>query len=96
MAAYLIADVEITDPAAYEGYRPLAGAAVEKYGGKFLARGGSATPAEGGWAPKRLVIVEFPSMEKLKAFYNSPEYAKARAIRQKASKSRLIFVEGVP
>ena len=95
MAAYIVADIEITDPAAYETYRPLAGAAVEKHGGRFLARGGSATPAEGGWAPKRLVILEFPSMEKLKTFYNSPEYQKALAIRQKASKGRLIFVEGV-
>jgi uncharacterized protein (DUF1330 family) len=95
MAAYIIADIDITDPAAYEGYRPLAGAAVEKYGGRFLARGGKVEPAEGGWVPKRLVILEFPSMEKLKAFYTSPEYRKAIAIRQKASKGRLIFVEGV-
>lgn len=95
MPAYIVADVDIHDPATYEGYRPLAGAAVEKYGGRFLARGGSATPAEGGWAPRRLVIVEFPSMEKLKAFYHSPEYQKALAIRQKAARSRLIFVEGV-
>lgn len=95
MAAYLIADIEVTDPATYEGYRPLAGAAVEKYGGRFLARGGKVEPAEGGWAPKRLVILEFPSMEKLKAFYHSPEYQKALAIRQKASKGRLVFVEGL-
>jgi len=95
MAAYIIADIEITDPAAYEGYRPLAGAAVEKYGGRFLARGGKVESAEGGWAPKRVVILEFPSMEKLKTFYNSPEYQKALAIRLKASKGRLVFVEGL-
>ena len=95
MAAYIIADIEITDPKAYEGYRPMAGAAVEKYGGKFLARGGKVESAEGGWAPKRLVILEFPSMEKLKAFYNSPEYQKAIKVRQSASKGRLVFVEGL-
>jgi uncharacterized protein (DUF1330 family) len=95
MAAYIIADIEITDPKTYEIYRPLAGAAVEKYGGKFLTRGGKVEPAEGGWVPKRFVMLEFPSMEKLKTFYNSPDYQKALAVRQKASKGRLIFVEGV-
>jgi uncharacterized protein (DUF1330 family) len=94
MAAYIIADIEITDPRTYEGYRPMAGAAVEKYGGRFLARGGKVEPAEGGWAPKRLVILKFPSMEKLKTFYNSPEYQKALAIRLKASNGKVIFVEG--
>jgi uncharacterized protein (DUF1330 family) len=94
MAAYIVADIEITDAAAYEGYRQLAGAAVEKYGGRFLVRGGKTEAAEGGWAPKRLVILEFPSMEKLKTFYNSPEYQKALAIRLKASRGKLIFVEG--
>ena len=95
MAAYIVADIDITDPAAYEGYKPLASAAIEKYGAKILVRGGKVEPAEGGWEPKRLVILEFPSMDKLKAFYTSPEYRKAIAIRQKASKGRLIFVEGV-
>ena len=95
MAAYIIADVEITDPAAYEGYKPLASAALEKYGARILVRGGAVEPAEGGWAPKRLVILEFPSMAALKRFYDSPEYVKARAIRQKASKSKLIFAEGI-
>ena len=95
MAAYIIADVEITDPAAYEGYKPLASAALEKYGARILVRGGAVEPAEGGWSPKRLVILEFPSMSALKRFYDSPEYVKARAIRQKASKSKLIFAEGI-
>lgn len=95
MAAYVIADIDITDPAAYEGYKPLASAAIEKYGAKILARGGAVEAAEGGWSPKRLVILEFPSMAQLRRFYDSPEYVKARAIRQKASHSRLIFVEGI-
>ena len=94
MAAYAVAEIDITDPAAYEGYRPLAAAAVEKYGGRFLVRGGRTETVEGGWAPKRIVILEFPSMEKLRAFYGSPEYQKALAIRLKASTGRLIFVEG--
>ena len=95
MAAYIVADIDITDPAAYEGYKPLASAALEKYGAKILVRGGKLEAAEGGWSPKRFVIIEFPSMQKLRAFYDSPEYVKARAVRQKASHSKLIFVESV-
>ena len=95
MAAYLIAEIEITDAAAYEGYKPLASAALENYGAKILVRGGAVESKEGGWAPKRVVVLEFASMAQLRRFYDSPEYTRARAIRQKASRSKLIFVEGV-
>lgn len=95
MAAYIVAEIEITDPAAYENYKPLASAALEKYGARILVRGGAIEPKEGGWAPKRLVVLEFPSMADVRRFYDSPEYAKARVIRQKASRSKLLFVEGV-
>ena len=95
MSAYIVADIDITEPALYEQYKPLASAAIEKYGAKPLARGGEVETAEGSWKPKRFVILEFASMEALRRFYDSPEYKKARAIRQKASKSNLIFVKGV-
>ena len=95
MSAYIVADIDITDPGLYEQYKPLASAAIEKYGAKPLARGGEVETAEGSWKPKRFVILEFASMEALRRFYDSPEYKKARAIRQKASKSNLIFVKGV-
>lgn len=95
MSAYIVADIDITDPQAYEQYKPLASAAIEKYGAKPLVRGGDVETAEGDWKPKRFVILEFPSMEQLRKFYDSPEYVKARAIRQQASKSNLIFVKGV-
>ena len=95
MSAYIIADIDITDPGLYEQYKPLASAAIEKYGAKPLVRGGEVETAEGGWKPKRFVILEFPTMEQLRKFYDSPEYVKARAIRQKASKSNVIFVKGV-
>lgn len=95
MAAYIVAEIEITDPAAYENYKPLASAALEKYGARILVRGGAIEPKEGGWAPKRLVVLEFPSMADVRRFYDSPEYAKARVIRQEASRSKLLFVEGV-
>ena len=96
MPAYLIAEVEVTDPAAYEGYKKLTPAAIAAYGGKFIVRGGAVEGKEGGWNPSRLVVVEFSSMEQAKKFYDSPEYAPALAIRKAASKSRLILADGLP
>lgn len=95
MAAYLIGDIEVTDPAAYDEYRKMVSDPVAKYGGRFIVRGGTVVPKEGGWTPKRIVVLEFPSLERAKAFYDSPEYAAALALRLKATNSRLILVEGV-
>lgn len=95
MAAYVIANVEVTDPAAYEEYRKLVPATIEKYRGKYLARGGATEVKEGDWTPARFVILEFPSMDQARRWYDSPEYAPALAIRKRASKSRLIFAEGL-
>ena len=95
MPAYLIAEIEVTDPAAYEDYRKLTPAAIARYGGRFLVRGGKVETREGGWSPQRLIVVEFPSLEQARAFYDSPEYAPALAIRKRAARSRLLFVEGV-
>ncbi len=95
MPAYLIAEVEVTDPAAYEGYKLLTPGAIAAYGGKFIVRGGAVESKEGGWQPSRLVVVEFASMEQAKKFYDSPEYAPALAIRKAASRSRLVLADGV-
>ena len=95
MAAYLVAEVEITDPAAYEEYRKQVPAIIAQYGGKYLARGGKVETKEGGWTPQRFVILEFPSMDQARRFYDSGEYAPVLAIRKKASKSKLILVEGL-
>ena len=95
MSAYIVADIDITDPQLYEQYKPLASAAIDKYGARPLVRGGEVEAAEGSWKPNRFVILEFPTMEQLRKFYDSPEYVKARSIRQKASNSKLIFVKGV-
>ena len=95
MAAYVIAEVEVTDSTAYEAYRKLVPATVAQYGGKFLVRGGATETKEGGWAPARLVILEFASMEQARRWYDSPEYAPALAIRKRAAKSKLIFAEGL-
>jgi uncharacterized protein (DUF1330 family) len=96
MAAYVIAEVEVTDPATYETYRKLVPPTLEKYGGRFLVRGGAVESKEGGWEPKRLVVLEFASMEQARKWYASPEYAPALALRLKAARSRLLLVEGAP
>ena len=94
MAAYLMGEIEVTDPAGYEDYRKQVLAVVTKYGGRFIVRGGTVEPLEGGWSPKRVVALEFPSMQQARNFYRSPEYAPLIALRQKASRGKLILVEG--
>jgi uncharacterized protein (DUF1330 family) len=94
MAAYVFAEMEVTDPATYEDYRKQVLAVVTKYGGKFIVRGGRVEPKEGGWQPQRMVALEFPSMEQALKWYDSPEYAPLIKLRQKASKGKLIIVEG--
>ena len=95
MSAFVIVDIEVTEPAGYEEYKKLAPPAVALYGGKYVARGGKNETLEGEWRPDRLVILEFPSMEQAKAWVNSPEYAPARAMRHKYAKSNMVLVEGV-
>jgi uncharacterized protein (DUF1330 family) len=95
MPAYLISTIEITDPAGYEEYRKLVAPALAKYGGKFLARGGKINYLEGEWQPRRVVVVEFESMEKARAFSDAPEYAQAKAIRHRTAVSSVIVVEGL-
>ena len=95
MSAYVIANVDVKDPVRYEDYRRLVPATIEKYGGRFIARGGRTEILEGEWRPSRLVIVEFPSVEQARAWWNSTEYAEARAIRQATSEGTLLILEGV-
>ncbi len=95
MAAYVIADVEVTDPVAYEDYKRMVPATLAAYGGKFVARGGQVEVLEGAWQPKRVVVIEFESVERAKAWWGSPEYREARELRQRTSVGSLIVVEGV-
>ena len=95
MAAYLIVDLEVTDPVGYEEYKKLAGSTVEKYGGKYMVRGGESEVLEGSWSPKRLVVIEFESMERAKEWLNSPEYREPRKMRHATSRANMIVVEGV-
>jgi len=95
MAAYVIANVEITDAATYERYRKDVPATIEKYGGRFLVRGGAVEALEGAFVPKRIVVLEFPSIERAKTWWDSPEYRPLRALRQSASRGDLFIIEGV-
>lgn len=95
MSAYVIVDIEVTDPEGYKEYVKIAPATVGLYGGRYLARGGQTETLEGEWIPKRLVILEFPDAAKAKAWLNSPEYAPARALRHKYAKSNMVVIEGV-
>jgi len=95
MSAYVISEIEVRDATGIETYRTIAAKAIAQYGGRYLVRGGAANVAEGGPPPKNIVVVEFPSMEKLREWYESPEYAEALKVRQTALDRRLIFVEGV-
>jgi uncharacterized protein (DUF1330 family) len=94
MAAYVIAEIEVTDPATYEDYRKQVPAVVTKYGGKFIVRGGKIESMEGGWSPKRIVVVEFASLDQALKWYRSSDYAPLIKLRQKASRGKLIIVEG--
>ena len=94
MSAYVINDMEITDPQRFEEYKRLSPPTVAAYGGRFLARGGEVTAVEGGWQPRRLVVLEFPSVAQARAWLDSAEYAPARRLRQLSANSRMVVIEG--
>jgi uncharacterized protein (DUF1330 family) len=94
MTAYVIIDVEVTDSDGYKEYAKMAPQTVMQYGGKYIARGGSNETLEGDWHAKRLVILEFPSVEQAQKWLNSPEYAPARALRHQYARSNMVVVEG--
>jgi uncharacterized protein (DUF1330 family) len=95
MAAYLVVDIDVTNPAQFEGYKKLAPPAIAKYGGRYLIRGGAYEAIEGDWKPQRLTVVEFDSMEKAKAFYYSPEYQLAIKARNGAANMKMLLVQGI-
>lgn len=95
MPAYVIADVTVTDPATMNEYRQQVPATVAKYGGRFLVRGGAHQKVEGEWTPTRLVVLEFPTMDAARRWYDSEEYREPKALRLKAGRTNLVMVEGV-
>ena len=96
MAAYVVAEVNVIDPALFAEYGKAVPATITAFGGRYLVRGGAVEPKEGGWAPKRVVVLEFPSMDEARRWYDSPEYRPILEMRLKAADSKLIFVEGMP
>jgi uncharacterized protein (DUF1330 family) len=94
MAAYLIADILITDSQMYDEYRRQVAPTVAQFGGRFIVRGGHHEVLEGERQIHRVVVLEFPSMGALKSWYNSPEYAPLLALRKRASTGTLVAVEG--
>ena len=91
----MIVDIEITDPAGYEEYKKLAGATFEKYGGKYIVRGGATEVLEGDWKPRRIVMLEFESVQRAKEWLNCEEYREPRKMRHRTAKTKMIVVESV-
>ena len=96
MAAYVISAITITNPEQYEKYKPLAAAAVAKYGGRYLVRGGAFEVIEGAWAAPRTIVLEFESVEQARRWWFSPEYEAAKQVRAGAADGNFIIVEGAP
>ena len=95
MPAYVFAEIEVTDAEGYKGYTAVVGESIQKYGGTFLTRGGAVHPLEGDWPQRRRVFIEFPSMDAARKWWDSPEYAKPKAMRRDYSRGRLILLEGI-
>lgn len=95
MPAYVIVHGTIINPDKYDSYKKLSPAAVRKYGGRFLARGGAREDLEGQWNVDRVVIIEFESMDRARTWYHSPEYQAAKAVREGAANMAFTLVEGV-
>jgi uncharacterized protein (DUF1330 family) len=96
MPAYVVVDVTVRDPDRYPEYTRQVPDSLRPFGGRFIVRGGATETVEGDWRPGRLVIIEFPSMEQARAWYESPGYASARSLRHELADANLLFVEGVP
>ncbi len=95
MAAYVIVEIDIVDLTGYEEYKKLAAATVHKYGGKYIVRGGRTEVLEGDWKPKRIVVLQFVSMQRAKEWLNCEEYREPRKMRHRTAKTKMILVEGV-
>jgi uncharacterized protein (DUF1330 family) len=95
MSAYLIADVRVSNTEQYEEYKKWSSAAMQAYGAEVCIRGGTVVPLEGGWTPERVVMLKFADIASAQAFYDSPEYGKAREARAGAAVMRMVVVEGV-
>ena len=96
MPAFVIVQIEIKDQPGYERYKAIAPASIAAYGGRYIARGGQTEVLEGEWDPRRVVLLEFESVERAKAWFESPEYREARALRHDCASAQMIVVDGLP
>ncbi|HEV3222459.1 MAG TPA: DUF1330 domain-containing protein [Puia sp.] len=94
MPAYVIVEVSIYDHREYENYKKLTPAAITAFNGKFIVRGGETITLEGDWKPERIVVLEFPSVEKANEWWHSELYTEAKLIRQRTAKTKMIIVQG--
>lgn len=94
MKAYVIVEINIHNTDLYDEYKQLTPATIAAYDGKFVVRGAKTEALEGDWNPGRIVVLEFPSVDRAKEWWNSPEYSKAKAIRQQAATTKMLVVEG--
>ena len=94
-SAYILANVDVTDPVQYEQYKKLSTIAMQAHGAEVCVRGGATQVLEGDWTPHRLVLLRFPTAEAARTFYDSPEYQAAKAARQGAATMRMVLIEGV-
>lgn len=95
MAAFVIVEIEVHDQDLYKSYTQLTPDSIASYQGKFVARGGDTIVLEGDWQPKRLVLLEFPSVEIANSWWHSEDYSRARKIRQRAATTKMIIIDGV-
>lgn len=93
MSAYVVVQIVVQDPETYERYKTLAPPSISAYGGRYVVRGGRSEVLEGSWQPERLVLLEFPTLEQARAWWSSPEYAPARALRQRSARTEMLLVE---
>jgi uncharacterized protein (DUF1330 family) len=94
MPAYVVVQIAIDDAATYERYKELAPPSIAAYGGRYVVRGGRAEVLEGTWQPPRLVILEFPTVTQARAWWSSPEYAPAKALRQRCAQTEMLLIDG--
>ena len=95
MAAYVIVEIDIHDRESYARYMELVPPSIAAYGGRYLARGGNVDTLEGAWSPRRVVLIEFPTAERARAWWAAPEFAHIKSIRQRSADTRMIVVGGI-
>ena len=94
MPAYIVVQIAIDDPVTYQRYKDLAPPSIAAYGGRYVVRGGHSEVLEGSWQPPRLVVLEFPTVAQARRWWSSPEYAPAKALRQKSAHTEMLLIEG--